>query len=276
MYILDSWFRPFVLSTLVTLPIAACGDDAVPMDSTGSASSSSSSSGSSTASPPSTGAVDSTTGAPSTGGSTTAPNDTTSGDTTTASDTTATDSDSTGNDTDSAACEPLPAQGDSCVVDADCQVAGDCCGCVAFNPTQGGPGNCGGGCGQTVCEQLGVDTAVCDDGVCRVQGLSCDQTAVTCNSPTPDCPDGELPQVQDGCFTGSCLPVEHCDWVPDCAACPQDEVCVITQTDDCDQHACTPPIPKCGPQPTCNCLGSVVCAPPFTNCAVADGAIICS
>lgn len=174
-------------------------------------------------------------------------------------------------------CAPLPGQGDPCMDDADCEMAGDCCSCIAYNPNLGAPGNCGGGCGQTVCEQLGVTEAYCDAGTCRVRGLSCDQTAVLCDAAPPACPAGELPQVSDGCFTGGCLPVASCDWVPDCSHCPMDERCVITQTAGCDQHACIPAIPECpsGP-PTCDCLGAIACASPYDQCAIDGETIVCS
>ncbi len=183
------------------------------------------------------------------------------------------DSGGTGGDS----CQPLPQPGDPCVADSDCEMAGDCCGCIAYNPMMGSPGNCGGGCGQTVCEQLGVTEAYCDAGACRVRGLSCDQTAVTCDAIAPACAAGELPQVADGCFTGGCLPVAFCDWVPDCSACPVDEHCVITQTAGCDQHSCIPDFPECPPgPPSCDCLGNVACQAPYGACAIDGDTIVCS
>ncbi|MCX4245578.1 hypothetical protein [Paraliomyxa miuraensis] len=173
-------------------------------------------------------------------------------------------------------CQPLPQDGWPCTEDGDCEIAGDCCGCTAYNPSMGAPGNCGGGCGQTVCEQLGVTEAYCDTGVCRVRGLSCDQTAVQCDAAAPACPDGQLPQVSDHCYTGACLPIEHCDWVPDCSYCAAGDTCVITQTAACDQHRCLPPFPECPGPATCNCLGAVACAPPHGACAIDGDAIVCS
>ncbi|MEM9455103.1 MAG: hypothetical protein AAGF11_13055 [Myxococcota bacterium] len=174
------------------------------------------------------------------------------------------------------ACDPIPPQGDTCVVDADCQIAGDCCSCVAYNPMMSGPGNCGGACGMNVCEQIGATQAYCDSGVCRVLGGSCDQTAVTCDLPPPACPPGELPQVQEECYTGSCISVAFCDWVPDCSDCPVDQFCVIRRTEACDQHDCVPFVAKCGGGgPSCGCEGLFVCQPPFGACLEENGAVVC-
>jgi hypothetical protein len=175
-------------------------------------------------------------------------------------------------------CEPLPdSDGWPCNEDTDCEVAGDCCGCTAYNPNKGAPGNCGGGCQQDVCEQLGLDTAVCVGGFCEVYGLSCDQTKVTCESLPPDCAEGSLPQVAGDCWTQECLPIEYCDWVPDCGACPGDQFCVIVQTDDCDHIDCFEPLEECGlGAPSCDCEGEIFCPPPYTACGVENDAIVCS
>ncbi|MCA9649284.1 MAG: hypothetical protein KC501_05210 [Myxococcales bacterium] len=174
-------------------------------------------------------------------------------------------------------CQPVPQDGWPCMADGDCEMAGDCCSCVAYNPSMGSPGNCGGSCGQNLCERLGVTEAYCDAGSCRVRGLSCDQTAVVCEVEPPECPEGELPQVADHCYTGSCLPVEYCDWVPDCSDCPTDSTCVVTQTPGCDQHSCLAPFPECPPgPPTCDCLGGVACNAPYGACAIDGDTIVCS
>lgn len=176
-------------------------------------------------------------------------------------------------------CEPLPPDPDGwpCMDDVDCEVYGDCCGCTAFNPNMGAPGNCGGNCPQDVCEELALDTAVCQGGFCQVLGLSCDQSAVLCDGLPPDCDPGTLPGVADDCWSGGCIPVEFCDWVPDCDTCPDDQICVIVQTESCDQFDCVPPFPECGGgAPTCECLGEVVCEAPYTTCAIEDDAVVCS
>lgn len=129
---------------------------------------------------------------------------------------------------------------------------------------------------QDKCTEWGLDSARCQDGVCVVKGKSCDQTKVVCDSPTPNCPMGELPQVEDGCFTGECLPLDACDWVPDCSFCGPTQVCNITQGPDCSHQRCVPNIEECQGSPLCRCLGAIFCAPPHESCADVDGNLVCS
>ena len=176
--------------------------------------------------------------------------------------------------------ESAPDGFNTCQEDADCELAGDCCSCVAFNPDMGSPGNCGGGCMQNKCEEWGLSEAVCDQGECAVKAKSCDQTAVECDAPEPNCPEGHLPQVDDGCYTGACLPIEACDWVPDCSFCggPVPN-CKITQgeAEDCAAQVCFADFPECFGAQSCACLGPIFCAPPFTTCTdIGPGVISCS
>jgi hypothetical protein len=280
---LGSSWRGWVV---LAIAIVGCGDDA-PVDvdsgSSGGPTDTGSSGGSLDASASATESSGDAGSSGSSGASTTESSgaDTSTGEST-AADTTATvgsDSSSGTESTGGGVCEPLADPGDwPCGDDDDCAIAGDCCSCVAYNPNMGSPGNCGGGCGMDVCEQLGLDTAVCTDGFCEVAGFSCDQTTVSCDGLPPDCDDGWLPQVEDGCWTGECLPVEWCDWVPDCDACPDDQECVIVQADDCDHFDCVAPIEECGfGPPTCDCFGAVVCEPPYAACEIDDdGAVVCS
>jgi hypothetical protein len=278
---LGSSWRGWVV---LAIAFVGCGDDA-PVDvdsgSSGGPTDTGSSGGSLDASASATESSGDAGSTGSSGASTSSGADTSTGGST-AADTTATigsDSSSGTDSTGGGVCESLADPGEwPCGDDDDCAIAGDCCSCVAYNPNMGSPGNCGGGCGMDVCEQLGLDTAVCTGGFCEVAGFSCDQTTVSCDGLPPDCDDGALPQVEGGCWTGECLPVEWCDWVPDCAACPDDQVCVIVATDDCDHFDCVAPIEECGlGPPTCDCFGAVVCEPPYAACEIDDdGAVVCS
>jgi hypothetical protein len=257
--------------------VFACGDDAPIDDDTGSSSSptETGTSGSSdeTSAPESSSSASVSVGESSSGAPTTSADTSTDGGSSSAGSSSSGSTDTTGG----GVCEPLSHPSEwPCGDDGDCEIAGDCCGCIAYNPNLGAPGNCGGGCEQDVCEQLGLDSAVCVDNTCQVVGFSCDQSAVMCDSLPPECDDGMLPQVADGCWTDACLPVEFCDWVPDCDTCPDSQICVVVQTDGCDQHDCVDPIPECGGGDACECLGNEVCPPPYTTCAVEDGAIVCS
>ena len=170
-------------------------------------------------------------------------------------------------------CKPA-LEGDPCDSDRDCAISGDCCGCIAYNPDMTSPGNCGGNCKSDKCDEWGLTSATCEAGICVVKGKSCDPTEVSCNSPQPDCDSGTLPQVDDGCYTGKCLPVLACDWVPDCDLC-DDLICVITEGPGCTHHRCEPGIAECEGEPPCDCLGSIFCNPPHSMCSQLKGALLC-
>ena len=109
-----------------------------------------------------------------------------------------------------------------------------------------------------------------------VKGKSCNADKVVCDLPTPECPMGALPQVDDGCYTGDCLPIRACDWVPSCDLCGQQAICNITEGPGCTHHRCVPDLPECDGQPLCDCLGKIFCNPPHESCADEGGALVCS
>lgn len=182
--------------------------------------------------------------------------------TTSGSDSTdSTDSGTTGEGTaEPEGCVP-PSSGDGfpCEVDEDCAIAGDCCGCTAYAPASGSPGNCGGSCEMDKCEEWGISEAACVSGECVAQGLSCNQATVTCDAASPGCDEGFLPQVLDGCFTGDCLPIDACDWVPSCESCADNQACMHETRGGCDYERCVGPIAECQGQGPCACLGPIFC-----------------
>ena len=156
-------------------------------------------------------------------------------------------------------CVPPSGDGFTCEVDADCAISGDCCGCAAYNPNQGSPGNCGGMCDQNKCEEWGIEQAACVNGECAPQGLSCNQALVTCDLVAPECEPGFLPRVWDGCFAGDCLPIGVCDWAPGCDACAGDQTCMHETRGGCDYDRCVGPIAECQGQEPCACIGGIFC-----------------
>lgn len=70
---------------------------------------------------------------------------------------------------------------------------------------------------------------------------------VTCDEAPPACPDGTLPGVAAGCYTGFCVPVDECGDTPSCAGLGEAEcVKVATCTPlyegvgcSCDAEGCT-------------------------------------
>ena len=164
-------------------------------------------------------------------------------------------------------CVPPSGDGFSCTADEDCAIAGDCCGCTAYNPNQGSPGNCGGACEMDKCEEWGVSEAACINGECVPSGLSCNQELVVCDALAPQCDDGFLPRVWGGCFTGDCLAIEACDWVPGCDSCAGNQACMHETRGGCEYERCVGPIPECQGQGPCECLGSIFCTGSCTPAA---------
>lgn len=61
---------------------------------------------------------------------------------------------------------------------------------------------------------------------------SCGESA-TCTTALPACPAGQIPELQDGCYTGACRAIDGCDVPPACTA--------LTHEDDCTARAdCEP------------------------------------
>ncbi|HEX2687776.1 MAG TPA: hypothetical protein VHN14_14215 [Kofleriaceae bacterium] len=54
---------------------------------------------------------------------------------------------------------------------------------------------------------------------------------VTCTTPAPTCPDGQVPLRKDGCFTGQCRAIAVCEAAPACNALQHQGDCVNRATD---------------------------------------------
>jgi len=55
---------------------------------------------------------------------------------------------------------------------------------------------------------------------------------ITCNVKAPNCAEGEVPLVLDGCYTGACKAIAQCDAAPACSA--------FQYEDNCTAGSCTP------------------------------------
>lgn len=163
-----------------------------------------------------------------------------------------------------------------CIDDADCFLNSDCCEC-AGRPVGEAPPDCAIDCVIDQCASLSAGlpeapTASCQAGRC-VTSFSCDEAPVTCDIPTPVCGAGSQPIVVNNCYTGSCMPILECQAVTDCAVCTGDGIgCVINsafqQVEHCvDLQGC--------PEGDCACSGDTVCLDPFTACNEIDGNISC-
>jgi hypothetical protein len=236
-----------------------------------------------------TGTGSGTTGAPTTGGPSTGPGTGSGTDTgSTGAETTAGTSSSTGStgstdpgtstgattgSTGSGTTDAPP--GPACAVDADCKLHDDCCVCAGV-PVDEDIASCEETCKQPKCSEYGVDSAICRFGVCTTERLSCDQTQVACDAPTPPCPDGQLPETNGLCWTGACVPAPLCDAVPDCAYCPVGTMCVQNIGRGPQGWPRCEPIPAaCGRQVDCDCVGDLVCSDMFSLCAINAGVVEC-
>ena len=153
--------------------------------------------------------------------------------------------------------------GGACESDADCVLVEDCCSCTAVH-VDDDVAECDIDCKASVCETSGIPMhpVECRFGTCQLADVDCNQDLVLCDLPTPKCPDGQLPSVEDDCFTGNCVPVEACNTVPDCSWCGPGETCVGTATQIGLFSSCEPIDPSCDGMPTCACMGEV-CTNPF-------------
>jgi hypothetical protein len=147
----------------------------------------------------------STEGSPATGG-------TPSEDTTpaTAADGTASVSASDGGSAASAGVtsEP-PAPEFPCTEESECYLHGDCCSCVALHRDQPVPEACIGDCERDACDTWGLTEVLCSHS-CLVRLVECDPAMVTCADPPPDCGEGEMPSLEERCWSGHCVPQDLC------------------------------------------------------------------
>jgi len=166
-----------------------------------------------------------------------------------------------------------PVEG-ACVKDADCKLHEDCCVCEGV-PVGDNPASCELECKQPLCQEFGIDAAVCRLGACDTERLSCDQTKVVCNGPPPVCAPGTLPETDPDCWTGRCVPAVLCDVIPDCSSCPDGRMCVQYTGEGIFPTVCEPIPPECGGTPSCECAADQVCTGIFTVCSEKGAVIGC-
>ncbi len=165
-----------------------------------------------------------------------------------------------------------------CVLDTDCELQNDCCGCDVWPNGKVPP--CGAPpCFAPICDPLGItsDDLECRFGRCTFKDVTCDQDLVACDQDPPNCSPGDLPVVDGGCWSGGCVPAKACDVVPDCTYCQEGEACVQQVTQPGLKFSCQPIPVACGADgPDCDCAGAEYCPTPFDLCDDAGDAISCS
>jgi len=164
----------------------------------------------------------------------------------------------------------------TCSADSDCVLVNDCCTCAAFH-VDDNPGMCDLACEQSSCSalNLGEVSAACVFGHCEIADVSCDPATVACDALPPECQDGWLPSVVGGCW-GGCIPAQHCDVVPDCGSCPDDETCIEHSIGFGGLvYTCRPIAPECDGTPSCACMPGV-CDRGADTCVDGKGTISCA
>lgn len=126
--------------------------------------------------------------------------------------------------TDRASCEPNPPT-PVCTSDANCGAGqicdngscSDTCTCASdAEATQGGYGWCDEGRGTCM---PGSDPA----GQCAGD--------ITCPTAAPNCAEGQVPLILNGCYTGECRAITACGETPACDALDHEQDCLNRNTD---------------------------------------------
>lgn len=181
---------------------------------------------------------------------------------------------------DTTGVEPV---GATCEQDSDCQLYTDCCTCDVIANDEAPPACDVPECFAPVCATLdiGAGKPVCRFGRCTFEKVTCNPLIVSCKAQPPNCPPGQIPSVEGDCWSGSCTPVEACDWVPDCKACttdPTDPLVCVFKVQHGAYHECVPKPVGCGDAPEIDCeCGAEICdaSPPHDVCLDHDPGIIC-
>lgn len=166
--------------------------------------------------------------------------------------------------------------GEACESDEDCVLVDTCCDCTGehVDDAPALEDSCQKLCAQSSCDAAGLSgqAVECRFGTCQLADVECNQALVLCDEEAPDCPDGSLPSISDGCWTNNCVPPEACDVVPDCTWCEEGETCVQTATQLGQWSSCEPVDPSCvDEEPTCACMGNEICTNPFMCSEGLDG-----
>ncbi len=168
-----------------------------------------------------------------------------------------------------------PAMPSPCAVDLDCQLVNDCCACGAVHVDE--VVSCDEPpCFAPLCQGKygGVPTPVCEGGACTIE-FECNEMFVVCDAAAPSCPEGTLPLISEGCYTGSCVPAGDCNVVPDCTWCSAEEACVANETQLGTSFSCETLAPECGGVASCACLPNA-CDPKMEVCADTEAGVTCS
>lgn len=125
-------------------------------------------------------------------------------------------------------------------------------------------------------ERKCAGSEICILGRCKANARGCQASLVTCSDAAPECPEGSVPSVEDGCW-GGCVGAERCWAIDDCAACEQAGflcvelprpfgsyfVCSQRDVSGCDPLSCDCLEAVCGGELACDSVANhtVKCVP---------------
>jgi hypothetical protein len=114
----------------------------------------------------------------------------------------------------------------------------------------------------------------CDPGAecilnrCVSEPRECRQSTLRCNEPAPTCPPGQVPALEDGCWS-ECVDLGVCSYLDACELCvAMNQLCVKLDFELQDAFACKPRPAQCDPV-SCDCLGSDFCG--LRSCYAVEG-----
>ena len=156
---------------------------------------------------------------------------------------------------------------ENCRTAADCVLDDDCCHCALYGGSIPEPHGCAERtCEQTTCAAWGIPDPepMCVQGNCLLPKVPCHGSAVTCDEAPPACAEGQAPQIVGGCYTQACIPFAACEEFAyfSCDECDPGEVCVRFSA--CAGDACSS-WTACLPDPgaavvNCATAGESLCA----------------
>lgn len=178
---------------------------------------------------------------------------------------------STGTETDTGA--PVG----TCEDDEGCKLVNDCCACAAL-PSDAPVDRCPMDCLIGSCEAMGLHqaTAACRLGVCAIAPQRCRPSDVVCDALPPECPEGQVASVVDGCW-GACVPARLCDVLPVCThgLCGAGWMCVESQAGAFAPH-CEPIPAACEGTPACGCAGAAFGEVCLGGCEELGQSLLCA
>ena len=115
-------------------------------------------------------------------------------------------------------------------------------------------------CDMDRCTALGVEPK-CVLGRC-VFSDTCDESTVSCERVSPNCPAGQKAIVRNNCWV-DCIDVRECNGITSCDDCASDQACVnagelsFFSLNNIGLEHCFDIAPECNGTASCACMGSI-------------------